>query len=271
MKLRKAIYAMSFIIFFCLVMFFANKSEAAVVNPPLYLGIQEYRTNTDPQNMAYGINNPDRNGSTTAEITGAKIWDIVKYNSLNDTNYDNSVDYYCVKAGVGFRNTGDKATYNVSYDFKTDKETISQTQNTVLKSLVADEAYYKILAITDLMYIPQESTLEERTELINSALAYAGIDVDEFAIEIKDTDIEAVQQAALWYFTNYDDELFAKVYNQLGLENQGWFTYKISGMTEYQSFNDYRLGEDLAGEQRTRQAIAIYNYLINTAIANEQS
>ena len=271
MKMKKAVYLIAFTIFFGLVMLFTNQSKAAVVNPPVYLGIQEYRTNTDPQNMAYGINNPNRNGSTTAEIKGAKIWDIVKYNSLSDTNYDNSIDYYCVKAGVGFRNTGDKATYNVSYDFKTEKETIAKTQNSVLKSLVSDEAYYKILAITDLMYIPGESTIEDRTALKNAALTAAGIDIDEFAIDITDTDIEAVQQAALWYFTNYDDEVWGTVYNQLGLENQGWFTYKTSGMSEYQSFNDYRLGEDLAGEQRTRQAVAIYNYLINTAKANEQS
>ena len=271
MKMKRAVYLIAFTIFFGLVMLFTNQSKAAVVNPPLYLGIQEYRTNTDPQNMAYGINNPDRNGSTTADIKGAKIWDIVKYNSLSDTNYDNSIDYYCVKAGIGFRNTGDKATYNVSYDFKAEKGTIAKTQNSVLKSLVSDEAYYKILAITDLMYIPGESTIEDRTALKNAALTAAGIDIDEFAIDITDTDIEAVQQAALWYFTNYDDEVWGAVYNQLGLENEGWFTYKTSGMSEYQSFKDYRLGEDLAGEQRTRQAVAIYNYLINTAKANEQS
>ena len=53
--MKKTVYLIAFTIFFGLVMLFTNQSKAAVVNPPLYLGIQEYRTNTDPQNMAYGI------------------------------------------------------------------------------------------------------------------------------------------------------------------------------------------------------------------------
>ena len=54
-------------------------SSQAVSNlaTPLYLGVQEFRNNTDPANMAYGIGNPDRNGSTPESMVGAKIWDIV--------------------------------------------------------------------------------------------------------------------------------------------------------------------------------------------------
>ena len=109
MKIKKLFFILIFTILFT-AFFSVNKAKAVTLEEPIYLGVQEYRTNTNPQNMAYGINNPDRNGSEVEDIEGAKIWDIVKYNSLSDSNYDNSISYYCVKAGVGFRNTGEKAT-----------------------------------------------------------------------------------------------------------------------------------------------------------------
>lgn len=248
-----------------------NNSKAATLQPPIYLGIQEYRTNTDPENMAYGIGNPDRNGSTTDTIVGAKIWDIVKYNSLDDNQYDNTINYYCVKAGVGFRNTGDKATYNVSYDFKKDRDEILSSNNKYLKSIVNTDnnTYYNIMALADLMYLPGVSTQQEKEALIKAS----GILSEEYPVQIKDSDIEAIQQAALWYFTNYDDELFDKIYNQYGKvdDNATWFTYKLPEMEDYHSLRDYQNpGQTQEGEQREKQAIAIYNYLIKTAMEKGQ-
>ena len=188
------------ILFISLILFCNTNSKAATVNPPLYLGIQEYRTNTDPTNMAYGIGNPDRNGSEVADIKGAKIWDIVQYSSESDTNYDNTVNYYCVKAGIGFRNTGDKATYNVSYDFREDRNSmLGLSNNEPVSSIVKDEVYYKILALADLMYIPEESEESYKMELITEALK-AGSMMEDYAVYLTDVDVEAVQQAAIWYF-----------------------------------------------------------------------
>ena len=211
MKFRKIIYLGVFMLFASLVLFMTNESKAAELTSPVYFGIQEYRTNSDPQNMAYGINNPNKNDSTPETIKGAKIWDIVKYNSASGGVYDNSVDYYCVRAGVGFRNTGDITTYDFSCSFNTERDVLLSSNNKYLKSIAADEAYYKILALADLLYIPGESTDEEKTELLNASLVAAGIDIDEFAVGLTNSDIEAVQQAAVWYFTNYDDELYATV------------------------------------------------------------
>ena len=190
-----------------------TKVKAVTLQKPLVLGIQEYRTNSEPVNMAYGIGNPDNNGSTTDSIVGAKIWDIVEYNSMADTQYDNTKNYYCVKAGVGFRDTGDKAIYDVSYDLKKDRDEILQANNKYLTSLVTmdNDAYYNILGLADLMYIPGVSSEEEKDKLIQDA----GILQEEYPVEIKDSDLEAIQQAALWYFTNYDDVLFDKD-NNLG-------------------------------------------------------
>ena len=243
------------------------KAKATTLTKPLYLGIQEYRTNSDPINMAYGIGNPDNNGSTTESMVGAKIWDIVEYSSLSSSQYDNTKNYYCVKAGVGFRNTGDKATYDVSYDLKEDRDEILQSNNKYLKSIVSldQDTYYNILGLADLLYIPGVSDEGYKDELIQNS----GILQEEYPVEIKDSDLEAIQQAAIWYFTNYDDVLFDKIYNQYGKtgDNATWFTFKIkdSGYT-YRSLRDYQNPEQTQeGEQRENQAIAIYNYLISEA------
>ena len=249
-----------------------SNSKAATLQPPIYLGIQEYRTNSEPVNMAYGIGNPDKNGSTVDSMVGAKIWDIVKYNSLSDNQYDNTKNYYCVKAGVGFRNTGDKATYDVSYDLKTDREEILNSNNKYLQSIATmdNDTYYNILGLADIMYLPGVSSDDYKDKLIQDA----GILQEEYPVEIKDSDLEAIQQAALWYFTNYDDVLFDKIYNQYGKtgDNATWFTFKIkdSGYT-YRSLRDYQNPDQVQeGEQRENQAIAIYNHLIEEAIKRGQ-
>ena len=88
---RKIFYLFSMIvlIFISLIFMWENKSEAASdVNPPIHIGVQEFRTNTDPVNMAYGIGNPDANGSTTAEMVGKKLWDFVQYDSQDGVVFD---------------------------------------------------------------------------------------------------------------------------------------------------------------------------------------
>ena len=248
-----------------------NKSEASTpVNPPIYMGVQEYRTDTDPANMAYGIGNPDRNGSDDSSMVGKKIWDLVEYASAGSPTFDNSKNYYCVKADVGFRNINDRATYNLSYDLVYEKSEIQSSSNTYIKDMVNDDdIYYGLLALVDMLYLPGVSEISEKTELINAALTAAGIPTDRYTIEITDTDLEAVQQAAVWYFTEQNDELFATIYNQLGYQNTSWFTYKLQSMSEYKSFSDYNLTESTRdGEQRQLQAVYIYNYLINTAKTN---
>ncbi len=273
MKIKKSILAIAVALFGIIIFGIQNQSDAASsVVPPIYMGVQEYRTDTDPANMAYGIGNPDRNGSDEESMVGKKIWDLVQYDSIDGITFDNTKNYYCVKAGVGFRNINDRATYNLSYNFidPADKALIQNSNNDAIKSLVTDDVYYNIIAMVDLMYIPGVSTHEEKVALIDKARDMAG-DKKTPTVEITDTDLEAVQQAALWYFTEQDTKLFETIYNQLGYDNPGWFTYKLQTMNEYKSFSDYNIGEQSKdGEQRQKQAVYIYNYLINTAKANAQ-
>ena len=117
MNKRKITLSIASIIVAIILMTIPNKVEAATtLTTPLYFGIQEFRSGTTPENMAYAINNPYDNGSTIESIVGTKIWQIVKYNSLSDTNYVTG-NYYCIRSGVGFSDTNKKAEYNISYDY----------------------------------------------------------------------------------------------------------------------------------------------------------
>ena len=255
-----------------------NKASAATpLTPSLYFGIQEYRSGTTPANMGYAINNPDANGSTTESIVGTKIWQIVKYNSSTDVNYTTG-NYYCIRSGVGFSDTSKKAEYNISYDFKTEKEAIKNSGNTVLNSIVTNGYYENILALADLVYLKDVSTESEREALLESA----GIFKEEHNYHITDSDIEAVQQAAFWYYSNHDDALFERIFNNYGENKSSWLFYRTLEMSQndesYTSLSNYNIEfnsetQSQCGEglERQEQAVLLYNYLIRTANTNAQS
>ena len=265
-KITLVIVSMIIAIVFMLI---PNKVNAATtLTTPVYFGIQEFRGGTTPENMAYAINNPYDNGSTVDSIVGTKIWQIVKYNSKTDVNF-NTGNFYCVRAGVGFVNTGDIAEYNISYDFKTEKDAIVASGNTVLQSIVNNGYYNNLLALADLLYLDGVSTDAERTALLESA----EIHEEDYTAHLTDSDIQAVQQAAIWYYSNHDDEVFEKVYNNLG--KTSWLYYNTLERSQsgekYTSLSDYNMtvnddGEQVGdGKQRQEQAVLLYNYLINRA------
>ena len=262
------------VIFAIILMTMPNKVKAATtLTNPLYFGIQEFRSGTTPENMAYAINNPYDNGSTPESIVGAEIWQIVKYNSKTDVNF-NTGNYYCVRAGVGFVNTGDIAEYNISYDFKTEKAAIAASGNTVLQSIVNNGYYNNLLALADLLYLDGVSTDAEKTALLEAA----GISEEDYTTLLTNSDIEAVQQAAIWYYSNHDDEAFERVYNNLGEDKTSWLFYRTLQMSQegktYTSLSDYNMTFNSDGKkvgdgiQRQEQAVLLYNYLINTANTN---
>ena len=282
-KLKLSILLFAISIF--AILFMPHSVEASTkLNPNWYIGINEYRSNTTPANMGYSIKKP--NNHLTID-QGYKIWEIVKYNSNNesDTNYSTDLTLYCVKAGVGFRElstdqtTGSskpaikRATYTTAYNLLRDKAELLSLKDTnkTLYSLVSTDNYYGILALADLMYIPEKSTAQEKTELINAALKANNINPANYNTSLTDEDVDAVQQAALWYFTNYDGgDSYTNVFNQLGKKT--WLFYKTTTMSEYTSLQDYNPivdgNQTEAGLDRDEQATYLYDYLVNTAKAN---
>lgn len=251
----------------------------------VYMGIIELMTNDTP-NMGYAISDPN-------QANAAKIWNIVKYKSSTSSEYDDT-NIYCVKAGVGFTQTDNgtikRAAYNVFYDMKTERDAI-KAQNDILKELVEKNItengttinrYDALLAVLDRLYLPGESTAVEKEELINTILQYAlekysgnsnmssiiGLLLsDPKANALTDDDINAVQQAVIWYFTNYGEE--NGKYDRTN--ESSWLNYTLDGKN-YESLVQYnpdnRDTHISQGQLRSYQAEFLYNYLIEEAKAN---
>ena len=275
MSKKKITLTIMSIVIAILVMIIPNIAKASTtLTTPLYFGINEFRDGTTPDKMGYAIFNPYANGATEDSIVGTKIWQIVKYDSKTSNNMITG-NYYCVRAGVGFSDTNKRAEYTIAYDLKTEKDKIEKSGNTVLNKIVTNGQYNNLLALTDLVYLKGVSTDSEKTALLNAAGIYA----DNYENIIADSDIEAVQQAAFWYYTNHDDSLFDRLYNQLGEDKTSWLFYRTEEMAQqdrpYTSLSDYDLHFDSttqkqvgAGKDRQEQAVLLYNYLITKANEN---
>lgn len=254
---------------------------------PLYLGIQELRTNDTP-NIGYAIGNPNSNGATGS---AAKIWNILEYTSSNQNaslKAAGNKNIYCLKAGVGFGDVKRRETYNVFFDMKTEKDKI-KAQNNVLKSIVEGTVpgnasnttvnkYDAILAAVDMFYLPGQSEEKDKTELINTIIEEAKQPSNPYnsVVELMEgyplttDDITAVQQAVLWYFTNYGEE--NGKYDKT--QDTNWLWYTEDGNT-YKNLTDYTPNglqpQYDAGAARSYQAQALYNYLIKTAKENAKN
>ena len=237
-----------------------NTVIAESMSQPLYFGITELRTLSTP-NLGYAIGDPNTNGVTGS---AAKIWNIVKYSNSNFAD-PTEVNVYCVKAGVGFSDTKKTAEYDLKFDMVKDKEQIA-AQNSVLDGVVNNGHYNELLALADLLYFPGQSEPSEKTTLLNNA----GIYDEAYDFDITDDEIKAIQQAAIWYFTNYGEE--NNKYDKYN--NTAWLWYTENGST-YKNLSDYNptgtVPNASAGHQRQEQAELLYKYLIDTAKANSSN
>ena len=267
MKLKNILLSISVLAVFCTVAFGQSISvQAAQTTTPLYLGITELMSNNTPY-MGYSIGDPNANTSTS--ITAAKIWNIVKYSNSSGSNPTDSA-IYCLKAGVGFSDTKKSETYNVYYDMKTEQTAIAN-QNTVLSGIVNGGHYNEILALLDLFYVKGESDASYKNELLKTANVYVSDDwEDEWDVILNEDDVKAIQQAALWYFTNNENTMFDKT------DKTGWLYYTLAskqqtnGSYEYSALSSYNL-DTQEGRQKSTQAEILYKYLVKTAKDNATS
>ena len=127
------------------------------------------------------------------------IWKI--YDVDKSDVYDN---IYCLRGGLGFGSSTtikDSLLYNFVADMKENADIVIQTYKERTGVNITDENYNAILWILDNMYLPNDDgtylATEYKTELLEAA--------DIAGSELTDDDIEVIQQMALWYFTNYDE------------------------------------------------------------------
>ena len=239
----------------------------------MYFAIEELRYRNEPY-MGYAIGNPDTGSSNNS----AKIWNIVK-RSTSDSQDIIEGDFYCLKAEEGFHNTDSNVEYNLFFDIKTEKELMSK-QNTILESITTGDVqtddggtvgkYECILAVLDMLYLPGSSDVEYKNQLLKDVIEFAKTQptynpyielMEEYPLT--DNDITAIQQAIIWYFTNYG-ELNGKYDKTNSTE---WINYKLED-TNYDVLSSYKAYETGEGLARSYQAEAFYNYMIKKAKEN---
>ncbi len=256
-----------------------NSSKATEQTVDLYFSRKEVREKSTPKaNMGFAIHQPQNDVSKT----GTNIWKFVKHNSKDSVEFDDTINFYCVKDGVGFSLENKTVQYDKSFDFVADKEVMkAKTGDTTLQSIVNnDDAYYGIIALADLVYVKgaanpngtpssNVSTNADKEKLLTDA----GIDLADN--KLSDDMIDAIQQAAFWYFSNYEDEngAFTNCYDNYRDEiGDEWLTYKISGEQEnYTSITEgalYSEPDSPEAEERGEQVSALYRYLVGTAKEN---
>ena len=238
----------------------------------LYVNITE----TNVNGVGYGIGNPKNAGA------GEYIWALRTYktNNVNDLSATQR-NLYCIKAGYGEawnpENNGTIVPYNLSYDLQDDRAKLvellskgTKEANDLVLELLDDEngCYRELLWILDNSYIAGKTNKDKFLEKIGikkDADGYYNEATDKgYDFILTDDDIKAVQEAAIWYFTNYvlDGE---ESYNQLG--NTDWLTVTEDGAT-YSSLSEITKFVSTEGEDRNEQATLLYDYLVGQAIAN---
>ena len=275
MKLKRICTSLVIAILSIVLMTGLSTVLAAIASTPLYLGRIELRTNSDP-NMAYSIREPGNDGHI--------IWNLVKYDSSTSNSYT-SKNIYCINPNIGLgsdendvanKNPNDSATYDTYYNMKTQSDTIKGLSSITDKEITLEDntkisSYNAILALGDMLYLPGDGNSTERQKekenLLKVVKELAKTDsnassyVERMEIyPLTDDDINAVQQAAIWYFTNYGDTK----YDRTNENENSWLFYKTEEMTSYTSLSGYNGGTQ-EGAVRNAQANVLYKYLIDTA------
>ena len=230
------------------------------------------------------------NITTTDE--GKTVWKIAEVDSSNLRNYSNL--YYCLNATVGFGITegnmaeGASDEYSDRFDMKdsTDKTSITNYASGNLGT-----NYNKILWILDHSYIPGHSSQEDRNKLLESASEYLlqannnrfiqdskinyinknMVDNNIKDANLTDGDIEIVQQMAIWYYTNSNDETYHLTSGELptmyingeNIRGKGTY-YNITG-------EDYNINMVYAGNVRELKMNTLFKYFISEAEKNYNS
>ena len=209
---------------------------------PLYLGIVSLRR------AGYGY-----------QQEGSKVWKIAEYDSENGKTADLSKTIYCIKGGPGF-GSSDMATGGVptisKYTQKFNLKDLASIPSTYSKILPTGSNYNSLMWLLDNIYImPAIGTdnTTAREEFLKSKIP------NELYELITDDDIDAVQQLAIWYFTNPSGDKYHYETTNLKVNS-------IANVdSNYASMRDI-FGDD--GWDRENAIEALFQYYITNAKAN---
>lgn len=230
---------------------FTNEIYAANTMELNITSIRPYTSKT------YKVTTPNGNEHT--------VFKIIKNNG---TKYIYEDALYCLRSGLGFGNSAnqntlnnqerldDDITYTEKFNLKTNATSVMNYYRNTIGYNITNEEYNSILWIIDNMYLPEHKDSEEmKATLLKNVLKYdGGINVASTDLEnLTDDDIEFVQQIALWYFSNYDEN---GEQNSLSLLD----TYVLSNTTKID-------GESLS-ESKQKAIDSLYKYFVENALAH---
>ena len=266
-------------IIFLIITLLNSVVKAELMNPSRFFGIQEI---DEGSSMGYSIGNPKANGDTETGGPSAKIWNIIQYDNINGTN-PKKTNLYCVRAGAGFTSPTQQGLkieeYNLKFDMYSERDEIADedigTSSQILYKLVTGGQYNELLALANIIYIPDVSTDTEKEQLLELSGATAILEElgnieGKEQYPLTDDEIEAVQQSAIWYFTNYDEMYDGeRKYDKTDETDWLWYTTDSS---QYKNLADYNptgavYAQTYAGSVKQDQAEELYKYLIETAKA----
>ena len=258
MKLKKVLLSLITVLMSVAFIFAQGASYTVNAADELYIGYKRLmQEGSNP--IGYAIGDPKN--------SGVSIWNLVKYSGSSSSTYSNTEDIYCLKEGRNIgTNSNPRNTYNWKRNMKTQKSAINTlfASDTEMKKVLdgtmtingkSVNRYNAILAILDNIYL-FNSTNAEKTSKINDInrealdrLMDEGHDhtdlFEEYPLTPKE--IKAVQQVAIWYFTEDGTQASSVLKSLNGLYSTT--TESVNGYENYVRNNnsDYeRLGK-LAG------------------------
>lgn len=266
MKVKKIILTMVSTLILCAMAFgqtayAATSLPDASVESPLKLVSLKADNYPKEGEYEYSISNP---GSSLIKINRIGI--------INGTGYSRIYDAYCARAGKGFENRSSYPddegatidTYNAKINMVTQKSQIDiailEAMNTNVDTGVT--AYDAMLQLTNLLYLEEDNFESYKNNILKKAIdgaTWMNGKYDQIETLMTEDQVRAVQQVALWYFSNCDET----VYNKKGT-NAGWLYIKERADSVAHELREINASQD-------QQAQALYNYLIDTSIANAKA
>lgn len=162
--------------------------------------------------------------------------------------------YYCLRGGLGFGSTEEILASGVDYTKiadLSDKEAVMNYFKDTIGYDIPEANYNAICWIAENMYLPASEHAEEmKQDLLNDAGITSSL--------LTDDDIEVVEQIALWYFTNYDENGGA---NSVSLADNVDLANLLQ-INDTQPDNDTTVAYN---KNRAEQINTLYRYFINNA------
>ena len=288
MKQRKILTSLFIFVGALVLSFMTNNVQAA--NAKLNLGVTKtrYESVVRQEYPTYKHQYESDDGKLI------NVWKLVSYpqaGAVEGQTFDSSKVLYCLRAGLGFQdaftNGVDYSTlaieYSQIYNIKDEQDlsTLSAIYPNISIYDNTSENYKALLWLLDNIYIPGESTQEERDNLLktvtyqdeNSQVTKSIYDwmksTEGTNDDLTDSDIDMIQQLAIWYFTNNDQQAYNKdTLNTIKIK------YKESAEAEetttYKTYNEIFKYEDEDseidyGRYRFNYLNALYKYLVTTA------